>query len=74
MAAGDRYENGKPKDVVRHARKGGQHPEGRESMCGRKDPDYVTDDMTDITCLKCIQRRRKAVENILSKAIFLTHE
>lgn len=67
MAAGDRYKNGKPKDIVRHARVGGQSDD--VTMCGRKNPGYITDDMSEVTCLACIRRRRKAIENILNKAI-----
>jgi len=48
MSAGDRYKNGKSKDIVRHY---GQQP---KAECGRKNPGYVSWDKSDVTCLKCL--------------------
>lgn len=67
MAAGERYQNGKPKDIVKHAQSG---LDPNVIVCGQKNYGYSTDDWSDVTCLKCLRRRRTAVKNILNKAIF----
>lgn len=65
MAAGERYLNGKPKDIVKHA-KNGLDP--TLIVCGQKNYGYSTDDWSDVTCIKCLRRRRIAVRNILAMA------
>ena len=62
MAAGERYSNGKPKDIVKHAKS------GLTGLvhCGQKNYGYLTDDWSDVTCLKCLRKRRAAIVNILN--------
>ena len=54
MAAGDRNKSGKPKDFVRHY--GNQKNHNKDyllAICGNKRAGYVTDDIHDVTCVKC---------------------
>ena len=48
MAAGDRYKNGRPKDIVRHAKS------GDGVICGIKSAGYSTYDHNDVTCKRCL--------------------
>lgn len=67
MAAGDRYKNGKPKDVVRHMNGNNRVvvPEGTfrtlvwdgKTFCGRLGVDYSTNNWNDVTCLKCLKHK-----------------
>lgn len=55
MAAGERHKNGKPKDIVRH-----YAAFEKSTLCGRKNPGYATQDWTDVTCSKCLDKRHPA--------------
>lgn len=55
MAAGDRNKSGKPKDFVRHY--GDQKRTDKDylmAVCGNKRAGYVTNDTSDVTCIKCM--------------------
>ena len=56
MAAGDRKNNGKPKDIVRHFSK----ISGGEPACLTKGYGYSTNDIYDVTCIKC---KRKIIQD-----------
>lgn len=56
MAAGDRNKAGKPKDIVKH------FSNDTLPVCGTKGFGYRTNDISDVTCLKC--RRKIIVDNI----------
>jgi hypothetical protein len=56
MAAGDRYKNGKPKDIVRHAKARVPITGEIKALCGNKNAGYLTFDDTDVTCLKCLKK------------------
>jgi hypothetical protein len=57
MAAGNRNSKGKPSDYVRHY--GNQMRTDKNylaAVCGNKRAGYVTDDISDVTCIKCTAR------------------
>ncbi len=53
MAAGDRNNKGKPKDIVRHF----SNQDGAEPVCHQKNYGFSTKDISEVTCEKC----RKAI-------------
>lgn len=60
MAAGDRNKSGKPKDFVRHyGNKMNSKTLYLIAFCGNKKAGYVTNDTTDVTCMKCISKISK---------------
>jgi hypothetical protein len=70
MAAGDRNENGKPTDIVRHIWGNNQVKVGTglrtrmvwdgKTVCGRSDVGYASDgDWNDVTCINCLKKREK---------------
>lgn len=59
MSAGERYKNGRPKDIVRHY----ETFTSGKTLCGRKNPSYATQDWTDVTCLKCLDKRHPHFTN-----------
>jgi len=52
MAAGDRYKNGKPKDIVRHY----LNSDKTGTICGRKSWGYGSHDVDDTDCLNCLKK------------------
>lgn len=73
MAAGERHSNGKPKDIVRHMWGNNSIEVGYglfkrkiwdgETLCGRSDVGYASDDKSDVTCLKCLNKIREEQKN-----------
>ena len=53
MAAGDRYNNGKPKDIVRHFK---LLKSPNMSFCGINNSYYLTMSEKDVTCLRCLTK------------------
>lgn len=56
MSAGERYTNGKPKDIVRHF----SNTNGGEPVCLTKNYGYSTKDVSEVTCIKC---KKKILKN-----------
>ncbi len=68
MAAGERYKNGKPKDVVRHFGHSFSDVETTltvEPICGTKGSGYVSDNIDEVTCIRC--KRKIIKDNIYYK-------
>jgi hypothetical protein len=53
MAAGDRKNNGKPKDIVRHYI---VYPSADNTLCGRLKWGYASCDKDDVTCFACLHK------------------
>ncbi len=55
MPAGDRNKKGKPTDMVRHyGLEKNPFKDYLMPICGNKRAGYVTDDVSDVTCERCM--------------------
>ncbi len=65
MAAGNRYESGKPSDIVKH------YKDGSGVLCGRKNIGYSSSDASDITCKNCLKKLNAIPINYLKAYEYL---
>ena len=57
MSAGDRNKlTGKPLDIVRHYL---NNPNDEITLCKRKNWGYASNNINDVTCLKCLKMLNK---------------